>query len=142
MLFASILSISLVALSTFAHYEVLQVCSAILPRLSFIARRAKVLVAMGCAMGSHTLHIVMFALAYYLLQDEAGLGSLHGVFQNAFAGFLYFSTETYTSLGLGDVYPMGDIRMVAGIEALTGLLMISWTASFTFLEMSRYWRDR
>jgi uncharacterized membrane protein len=29
--------------------------------------------------------------------------------------------------------------MVAGMEALTGLLMISWTASFTYLEMSRYW---
>ncbi|MDB5947629.1 MAG: two pore domain potassium channel family protein, partial [Ramlibacter sp.] len=55
------------------------------------------------------------------------------------ASFLYFSIETYTSLGFGDVFPLGQIRMLAGMEALTGLLMISWTASFTYLEMSRFW---
>ena len=142
MLFAALISIGLVAFSTFVHYETLQVCSALLPRLKFIVRRAKVLAAMCSAMCSHALQIVVFAIAYYLLQDAAGLGSLHGVFQNAFSGFLYFSTETYTSLGLGDVYPTGDLRLIAGIESLMGLLMISWTASFTFLEMSRYWRDR
>jgi hypothetical protein len=32
--------------------------------------------------------------------------------------------------------------MLAGVEALTGLLMISWTASFTYLEMNRYWTNR
>jgi len=26
-----------------------------------------------------------------------------------------------------------------GIETLTGLLMISWTASFSYLEMRRFW---
>jgi hypothetical protein len=49
------------------------------------------------------------------------------------------STETYASLGFGDVYPVGVMRLVAGIEALTGLLMIGWTASFTYLEMCRHW---
>jgi hypothetical protein len=29
--------------------------------------------------------------------------------------------------------------MVVGVEALTGLSMIAWTASFTYLEMQRYW---
>jgi len=142
MLFAAALSILLVACSTFVHYEALQICSALLPRLKFVTRRAKVLVAMASAMGSHALQIGMFALAYFLLQDGARLGSLHGAISDAFSGFLYFSTETYTSLGLGDVFPIGDIRLVAGIESLTGLLMISWTASFTYLEMTRYWRDR
>jgi hypothetical protein len=31
------------------------------------------------------------------------------------------------------------MRLVAGIEALVGLLMIGWTASFTYLDMSRHW---
>jgi hypothetical protein len=81
----------------------------------------------------------VFALAYYVLRDSLGLGSLAGQFRDVFSSYLYFSAETYTSLGLGDVYPVGQIRMVVGVEALTGLLMISWTASFTYLEMSRYW---
>ena len=29
----------------------------------------------------------------------------------------------------------------AGLEALIGLGFITWSASFTFLEMQRYWRD-
>jgi hypothetical protein len=33
-----------------------------------------------------------------------------------------------------------EMRLLAGIEALVGLLMISWSASFTFLEMHRDWR--
>ena len=43
------------------------------------------------------------------------------------------------AFGFGDVYPVGQMRLLAGIEALTGLLMISWTASFTYLEMGRHW---
>jgi hypothetical protein len=53
--------------------------------------------------------------------------------------FLYFSSETYTTLGFGDIYPTGALRMICGIESLIGLLMVSWTASFTYLEMRRYW---
>jgi hypothetical protein len=37
------------------------------------------------------------------------------------------------------VYPVGKMRLIAGIEALTGLLMIGWSASFTYLQMSRNW---
>ena len=32
-----------------------------------------------------------------------------------FGEYLYFSTITYTSLGFGDVYPTGGLRMVAGM---------------------------
>jgi hypothetical protein len=28
---------------------------------------------------------------------------------------------------------------MTGLEALTGLVMITWSASFTFLEMQRDW---
>jgi hypothetical protein len=33
-------------------------------------------------------------------------------------------------------------RLISGTEALTGLVMIAWTASFTYLLMERYWRQR
>ena len=29
--------------------------------------------------------------------------------------------------------------MIAGVEALNGLLLIGWSASFTYLAMERYW---
>jgi hypothetical protein len=134
------LTVLLVALSTFVHYEVLRLCNSYLPRLHWVAGRARVLLAIGAAFCSHLAHIALFAAAYWLLHDTY-LGSLRGQFHAFPANFLYFSAETYTSLGFGDVYPVGEMRLLAGIEALTGLLMISWTASFTYLEMGRNWRE-
>jgi hypothetical protein len=46
----------------------------------------------------------------------------------------------YTTLGLGDVVPTGAVRFLAGVEALSGFVLITWSASFTFLEMERFWR--
>ena len=51
--------------------------------------------------------------------------------------FMYFSSETCTTLGFGDIYPTGSLRLICGFESLAGLLMVSWTASFTYLEMRR-----
>jgi hypothetical protein len=42
-------------------------------------------------------------------------------------------------LGYGDVVPHGPLRLLAGVEALTGLLMIGWSASFTYVSMARFW---
>ena len=81
----------------------LRLCNDFLPRARFIARRANVLAAIAVAMCSHALQIALFALVYYLFQDSAGLGTIAGHFQNVFSSFLYFSTETYTSLGFGDI---------------------------------------
>ena len=139
MLDAVLLSFFLVALSAFMHYEALRRLSDVLPRIGFVPRRAKVLAAMFGAMCSHACHIALFAAAYYVLRDDLRLGNLEGQFRDVFSSYLYFSTETYTSLGFGDIDPVGEIRMVVGVEALTGLLMISWTASFTYLEMRRFW---
>ncbi len=138
---AIFMSLSLLVICTLVHYEILNGLRTAVQNISIGPRRAKVLLVILGAMGSHIFQIIIFASAYYLLRDKMGLGLFGGDFENTFASFLYFSTETYTSLGLGDIYPVGAIRMLAGIEALTGLVMISWTASFTYLQMARYWKD-
>jgi len=46
----------------------------------------------------------------------------------------------FTTLGFGDVIPYGAIRFMTGMEALTGLVLITWSASFAFIEMQRHWR--
>jgi hypothetical protein len=40
---------------------------------------------------------------------------------------------------LGDIAPLGPVRLLAGVEALNGLLMIAWSASFTYLSMENFW---
>ena len=42
---------------------------------------------------------------------------------------------------VGGIYGLrSDYAIITGIEALTGLLMITWSASFTFLYMEKFWR--
>jgi hypothetical protein len=133
------LSAVLIVSCVLLHYEILKLLNDLLTRTRVVAPRPKVLLAMAGAMVSHLAQILLFACAFYFLRDKFGLGSFGGQFNDAFTSFLYFSAETYTSLGFGDIYPLGSLRLVTGMEALTGLLMISWSASFTYLEMRRYW---
>lgn len=69
------------------------------------------------------------------------MGSLLGG-DKSILTYAYFSTTTYTTLGYGDIIPTGPLRFLASVEALTGFLLVTWSASFTYLEMQRFWRDR
>jgi len=136
---AAALSLLLMMACAMIHYEGLRRLSTFLPRARAVENHAKVVVAIGGATVSHLLQIALYAVAYYLLRDRFDLGGFGGHFKDVFASFVYFSAESYTSLGLGDIYPVGSLRLLTGMETLTGLLMVSWTASFTYLEMQRYW---
>lgn len=39
----------------------------------------------------------------------------------------------------GDIVATGPLRLLAGIEGITGLVLIAWTASFAYVEMGHYW---
>lgn len=134
-----LLGLFLVSACVLMHYETLRLLNDRVSKVKFVSTRAKVLVALVGALCSHLLQIAVFALAYYLLKDKFGMGGFGGTFEDSLSSFLYFSSETYTTLGFGDIYPVGSLRMICGIESLIGLLMVSWTASFTYLEMRRYW---
>ena len=43
-----------------------------------------------------------------------------------------YSVINMTTLGLGDVRPTGHLRFMAGIESLTGFILIGCTAQFVF----------
>ena len=84
---------------------------------------------------AHVVEIWIFALGYYLLS-----GTPFGTVSSAsFLDCIYFSASAYTTLGLGDVFPDGAVRAITGTEGLAGLILIAWTASFTFLQMHRLW---
>jgi hypothetical protein len=136
---AACFSLILLTACILIHYEVLRTLNDRLPGASWLPTRMRVVAALFGAMASHFGQIAIFAFAYYILRDKFGMGQFGGQFDDIYSSFLYFSAETYTTLGLGDIYPMGPLRLVLGTETLTGLLMVSWTASFTYLEMRRYW---
>jgi hypothetical protein len=128
-----------VALCVIGHYEVLSACNRFLPILSH-RRRPRVLVLIFVVLIAHVAEIWLFGLGYYLLASRYGLGSLAGLPTTDLPNFVYFSAMTYTTVGFGDAVPVGALRFVAGMEALTGFVMITWSASYTFLEMQRDWR--
>ncbi len=142
MFLATIIGFVLVSLTVLIHYETLRATTTlIVPRLTIPARR-RLLVIMLAIFIAHIIEIWFYAIGYYLLAQDFGLGLLGefgGNIGRHFADYLYFSTVTYTSLGLGDVYPLGGLRLIAGFESLTGLLMIAWSASFTYLMMEKFW---
>jgi hypothetical protein len=54
--------------------------------------------------------------------------------------YVYLSFVTYTTVGYGDLVASGYLRYLTGVEALVGLILITWSASFLFIEMGKYWR--
>ncbi len=90
----------------------------------------------------HTVEIWVFGGAYYLLLNLADVGGVQGMHPHSMLDSVYFSAMVYTTVGFGDMIPVGPIRLLAGSEALVGLMLITWSASFTYLEMTRYWKGR
>jgi voltage-gated potassium channel Kch len=128
----------LVTGTTFVHYEFLRGLNVLLPKVNIPSRR-KLLVVVITTFVAHAIEIAMYGLGMYLLVTYMDVGILAGQHLTAVDTFLYFSTETYTSLGFGDIRPVGPIRLLVGVEALNGLLLIGWSASFTYLAMERFW---
>ncbi len=127
------------------HYEVMSTTSMLLFRVR-LARRLRIVVVILVMLLSHVIEIWFFGLTYWWLDGYRELGQLldvqseHLVPQDGGAlDFIYFSVVTYTSLGVGDLIPRGAIRILTGTEVLVGLGLITWTASFVFLEMQRDW---
>ncbi len=137
MLPALILSTLLVTACIFIHYEALRLLSVVIPSLRFAVRLRVLLVVLGCFV-AHTIEVWLYAVAY-LISDIAGLGSLKGYIEEGFADFLYFSATSYSTLGIGDVYPTGVFRLISGIEGINGLFLIAWSTSFTYFVMDRLW---
>ena len=68
-------------------------------------------------------------------------GTLQGSFDGSLTDAVYFSFTNYTTLGYGDIEPDGQLRFLAGMEAITGLSLITWSASFMFMEMMKFWEE-
>ena len=127
------------------HYEGLNLLERVARWESHWLRRPRprlLLIMMGVVL-LHTLEIWAMAGLYAAMAEGLGLGGLQ-VAPGVAAGFtlwdyVYFSGVMYTSLGLGDIIPHGTFKILAATEALVGLILIAWSASFTYLLMQRLW---
>jgi Ion channel len=135
-------TLALITIIIGMHYEVLRSCIRYLPALAH-RRRQRVLILILIITATHAAEIWIFALGYAFLLQWPAFGSVGGnVPFQSILDHVYFSAMVYTTVGFGDLIPHGAIRFMCGMEALTGLVMITWSASFTFLEMQRDWAGR
>ncbi|MFN2098719.1 potassium channel family protein [Altererythrobacter sp. MF3-039] len=118
-----------------------------LRQLAFVFRefpppiRRPMLVVSFAVIVIHLIEVAIYAVSMWLLSTwERGVLLVPGEPPiSSPTEFFYFSIASYTTLGIGDIVPQGDLRVVVGIEALQGLILIAWSASFTYLVMEKFW---
>jgi len=129
-----------VTVSVLLHYEGLSLLSQWLARRRDHHPRRKVLYGIFGVLSLHVAEIWVFGLTVWALLTFANAGSVSGTTTTSLLDAVYLSAATYTTVGFGDLAPVGPIRFIGGTMALTGLVLITWSASFTFLEMQQFWR--
>jgi len=128
----------IVLITVLIHYEFLFRITTLMPKMK-IKHRYRIVVGVFSALLAHAIEIWVFALTYFFMHKSDQWGSLSGNFSGGLMDCAYFSFTSFTTLGIGDITPHGDIRYLTGMESLTGLVLITWTASFLYFEMQRYW---
>jgi len=132
----------LVALVVLIHYEGLALVSGWLSRVK-LQRRRKVLLGVYSVILIHVVEIRVFGIASWaLLTFVPEAGALGGLVHAQFLDSIYLSAASFTTVGFGDVTPVGAIRLISSTESLIGLILITWSASFLFLEMEQYWNRK
>lgn len=121
------------------HYETIRLMVKTLHRKTERRSRPVLIVTVLVLLLVHLIEAAIFAFAYRLVflihPTESSL--LEGPYDGSFGDTLYFSLSVYTTVGFGDIAPLGPVRLLVGIESLAGLVLITWSASFTFLIMQR-----
>jgi hypothetical protein len=127
----------LILVTVLIHYEVLKGITLLLAKPSHGPRQRILYMVLGLTL-LHTLEILVFAAGYrFLVQQD--LGMLTDMPSEHFYYYFYYSAIVYTTLGFGDIIPLGPLKILTAMEALIGLGFITWSASFTFLEMQKLW---
>jgi len=135
-----LVTVATVCLCVLLHYEALNALSRWLSHRHG-ERRQRVLLAIVGMLSAHIAEIWVFGVASAVLLLGPQFGVTSGI-ESDLLDQVYLSAMTFTTVGVGNAQVAGPIRFLNGMEAVTGLVLITWSASFTFLEMERFWRDR
>lgn len=112
----SLSAISIVGVSIILFYSI-----GLMPRISSLVESRKI--------SSFILSYLIFVLIIIFLFAGFYASNSEDFIENTkpteinFRDSLYFSTATFTTVGYGDISPLGINRMIASIEALTGAVL-------------------
>ena len=138
-LYALALSLLLISAAVMIHFHALRGLSRVQDHLA-VSGRLKILLVIFGLIAAHVLEAAVFAAGYAVGERVLHLGTFVGAPVMSASQLFYFSIEAFTTQGVGDVYPVGPLRLIASLEPLVGLILIGWSGSFTFLAMGLDWR--
>jgi len=122
------------------HLTVLRLLNdRVLPRFQRHSRVAVGIMVL-IAVVAHLLEIWVFSVAILVLGSWTNRAFAEELQLDGVDAF-YYSAVSYTSLGAEPLHE-SSLRMLTAIEALVGLILITWTASFVFIVMQRTWEGR
>lgn len=133
-----LLALGLVLATSVFHFTVLSWLSGGMARI-VMRRSVRLMVIVLALLLAHLVEMGIYGAAYGAGVQVLGIGGFAGRGVSTAMDYLYFSIVTFTSLGLGDVFPLGHLRFLAGVETLNGLLLIAWSGSFIYIAMGRLW---
>ena len=105
------------------HYEGLTLMSRTLLRRHDSNPRRKVLLGVLGVLTLHVAELWLFGVTFWGLGHMGGTGHVVGADPLGLLDAVYLATMSYTTVGFGDVSPVGPIRLLAGTCALTGFVM-------------------
>lgn len=82
----------------------------------------------------HVVEITLWALGYLWLAPS-------GMFKDVEEA-VYFSFITFTTVGYGDIVIEKHWRLMAGIQALNGIMLIGWSTAVLMAVAQRLWRTQ
>ena len=122
-----VLSAAAIFGSIFVHYETVRALAERAKR-RLASHRATLFLAIAALVAAHLAEIALFAAAFYVATPD--LGTFVNPRSMSFVDYFYYAAETYSSLGYGDIYPLGSIRLLASVTPLVGLLLLGWSSAF------------
>ncbi|MGE4366430.1 ion channel [Thermomonas sp.] len=139
---AALVTLAVTALVVLMHYRGLEGLARRYSGRRHPRHRSAMLVIIFALLGLHVLEIACYGVAYWGLDQLPGIGLARGAVDISLFDGVYLSAMAYSTVSFGDISPDGALRVMAGMEAIAGLMLIAWSASFTYLEMARLWQDR
>lgn len=104
--------------------------------VSFRVHIYKILLGVASILGIFllvTIHVWLWAFMY----EALAIKEFHTLEEA-----VYFSTVTFTTLGYGDIVLKDSWRVLSGIEAANGIVLLGWSTAFLFEIMTQLYPRR
>ena len=94
----------------------------------------RILISTGLVLALlHSVQITLWAIVYLAITYAGEI--------DTFESAAYFSFVTFTTLGYGDITLSESGRLLSGIQALNGIMLVGWSTAVLFAIVQKVWQS-